>query len=266
MSEKNEDKYFTLNTINQLGLERNEKLDAIEEASGGGGGGDATAANQVLQLNQETVTASNTSSIDNKISQGSDDTLTQAQQVLGYARKDASPSGLRALKCADDGTLHNFDTGLNLKITCGADNTLTQAQQVISYMRNSGGTLDATQSDADKHLKTVELKDAVPTAVTTTNVNASGTFTSSTIDLNGYSAVAMLGNTTNTTDEMRLEVSIDNSTFFKDPTSVLYDFTTGDFVASVNQNSSAGAIRYIRLTQTDTTTTAFTVQFGASRR
>ena len=40
MTEKNEDKYFTLNTINQLGLERNEKLDAIEEASGGSITGD----------------------------------------------------------------------------------------------------------------------------------------------------------------------------------------------------------------------------------
>tara|TARA_Y100001938_G_scaffold5555_1_gene6957 strand:+ start:13087 stop:13932 length:846 start_codon:yes stop_codon:yes gene_type:complete len=110
------------------------------------------------------------------------------------------------------------------------------------------------------------LRDANVTAVTTTAVGANGTFTSSSLDLNGFSKMTMLGNTTNTTDEMRLEVSVDDITFFKDPTSVLYDFTTGDFTAQLNNDGSAGAIRYVRLTQTDTTTTAFSVQFGASRR
>jgi len=47
----------------------------------------------------------NTSQIDAKISKGSEDTLPEAQQVCIYARKDATPSGLRALKSTNDGTL-----------------------------------------------------------------------------------------------------------------------------------------------------------------
>jgi len=85
------------------------------------------------------------------ISVGSDDTLTQAQQVLGYARKDASPSGLRALKCADDGTLHNYDTGLNMKITNGSDDSITgDLQQVLNYGKFDGdGTLRSLKTTSD---------------------------------------------------------------------------------------------------------------------
>jgi len=80
-----------------------------------------------------------TGSIDDKITVGSDDTLSQAQQVLTYARKDATPSGLRAIKCSDDGTIHNYDGGLNMKITSGADTTLSQAQQVLTYGEVTSG-------------------------------------------------------------------------------------------------------------------------------
>lgn len=74
-------------------------------------------------------------SIDTKITVGDDDTLATAQQVAIYARKDTSPTGLRALKSSDDGTLHTFDGGLNNKITVGEDDTLTSAQQVLIYGR-----------------------------------------------------------------------------------------------------------------------------------
>lgn len=90
------------------------------------------------------------------ITVGSDDTLTQAQQVLSYARKDASPSGLRALKCADDGTLHNYDTGLNMKITSGSDATLASAQQVLCYGRDALGGVDALKVDNQGHLEVVQ--------------------------------------------------------------------------------------------------------------
>lgn len=268
MSEKNEDKYFTLNTINQLGLERNEKLDAIEEASGGGGGGDATAANQSLQLAQETVTASNTSSIVSNQTNGN-----AKVQVMGNTEADGSGTSEH---------LHTDGNG-NLNVQVISSVNTVPANSVNSGVTNDPansvavgmrGRTDIALASSETFIKcdsvgsvhTLGLKDAVPTAVTTTNVNANSTFTSATLNLNGYSTVAMLGNTTNTSDEMRIEVSLDGSTWFKDPTSVLYDFSTGDYVATLNQNGSAGAIQYCRLTQTDTTTTAFTVQFGASRR
>ena len=40
-----------------------------------------------------------------QLTNGSDDTLDTAAQVCIYARKDATPTGLRALKSTDDGTL-----------------------------------------------------------------------------------------------------------------------------------------------------------------
>jgi hypothetical protein len=122
----------------------------------GSGGGDATAANQTLQLAQETIIAGDTTSLDSKITNGSDDTLTQAQQVLVYGRKDASPSGLRALKCVDDGTLHSYDTGLNMKITKGSDATLASAQQVLCYGRDALGNVDALKVDNQGHLEVVQ--------------------------------------------------------------------------------------------------------------
>ena len=92
-------------TANLLGFDDTSicrNLNLISESSLTGG---ATEVMQQLQLDQETVIATNTSSINTKITVGDDDQLTEAQQVCVYARKDASPSGLRALKVNDTGCL-----------------------------------------------------------------------------------------------------------------------------------------------------------------
>jgi hypothetical protein len=72
------------------------KVDAngvLETSGGGGGGGDATAANQTLQLAEETLTANSTSSLDSKITQGNDSQIPNTelglQQVLCYGRDNA---------------------------------------------------------------------------------------------------------------------------------------------------------------------------------
>jgi hypothetical protein len=279
------------------------KVDAngVLETSGGGGG-DATAANQTLQLAQETVIATNSSSLDNKITQGSDVSLTNAQQVLCYGRD--SGGTLDALRTDASGhleiTIDDFvksqATMVNsFPVVLASDQSAVATSSVqlpaslgqkansnsLSICRSTttgafdlsarttiatAGTSTKLLCDSDGVLQIQPLRDAVATAVSTTNVGANGTFTSSTLDMNGFSKMTMLGNSTNSSDSMRIEVSVDNVTFFKDPTVVLQDFSTGDFTAQLNNDGSAGAIRYIRLTQTDTTTTAFTVQFGASRR
>jgi len=104
-----------------------------------------------LQTNNtlNTTISSAVTSVDGKISVGSDDTLATAQQVAIYARKDATPSGLRALKSSDDGTLHTFDGGLNNKITCGADDSLSQATQVLNYGRFGTDDLKAMRVTSD---------------------------------------------------------------------------------------------------------------------
>ena len=89
-----------------------------------------------------------TFSIDNKMTSGDDDTLTEALQTVVYGRKDASPSGLRALKADDQGRLMvDIDrdsaglateatlSDLNSKITIGEDDTLLEATQNLIYGR-----------------------------------------------------------------------------------------------------------------------------------
>lgn len=284
------------------------KCDAngVLETSGSGGGGDATAANQTLQLAQETIIAGDTTSLDSKITQGYDAQIVSGgsglQQIVCYGLDTGGD--LDALRVDNSGhlevTVDDFvkgqDTMANsFPVVIASDQSAvaTSSAQLpaslgqkanassISICRSTtagafdlsarttiatAGTSTKLLCDSDGILHVNTLRDANVTSVTTTNVLANGTFTSSTLDLNGFSKMTMLGNTTNTTDAMRIEVSVDNVTFFKDPTSVLYDFSTGDFTAQLNNDGSAGAIRYVRLTQTDTTTTAFTVQFGASRR
>ncbi len=75
----------------------------LKVSSSGGGGGDATAANQSLQLAQETIIAGDTTSLDSKITQGSDVTLTNAQQVLCYGRDTGG--ALDALRTDSSGHL-----------------------------------------------------------------------------------------------------------------------------------------------------------------
>jgi hypothetical protein len=226
----------------------------LKVAMSGGATSDATAANQILQLDQETVTAENTSSIDGKITVGSDDTLEEAQQVLGYARKDASPSGLRAMKCADDGTLHSFDTGLNNKITVGADTTLSEAQQVLVYGEVTAGVgagelhpIHISQAgDVQVEISGLEYKgqqvmaDSFPVVIAsdqsaitvsetflrnlssqTLNVPAGGNATSNGINMSPsgnptYRKIAYFGETDNVTDlEIFLEFSNNNTDWFQ---------------------------------------------------
>lgn len=125
-----------------------------------------------LQTNNALTTtiSSAVTSVDGKISVGSDDTLATAQQVAIYARKDATPSGLRALKSSDDGTLHTFDGALNTKITCGADASLSLATQVLNYGRfSTDGTLKAMKVASDGAIITVPAGGNIITSDGTTS-------------------------------------------------------------------------------------------------
>lgn len=161
----------------------------------GGGGGDATAANQSLQLAQETVIATNSSSIDNKISQGSDATLTNAQQVLCYGR-------------------------------------------------DSGGTLDALSTDASGHLEVQTNRDEVTITQSAVAVTSPNTFNSTSVDMRGYTVVTFVGNSTNSTDLMNVQYSIDDTTFYDGTDNVIMN-TNGDYHITI----SATGARYLRISQ-----------------
>ena len=215
----------------------------LETSGSGGGGGDATAANQTLQLAQETVTATNSSSIDNKMSQGSDATLTNAQQVLVYGRD--SGGVLDALKTDASGHLE-------VVVDDFVKGQATMANSFPVVIASDQSTIDVQT-----------LRDADSTAISTTPVLANGTFTSTSVDMNGFSQLTIIGNTTNLTDQMDWYYSFDDVTFFKG-TQVLYDFLTGDFAEQ--PNNGVGGARYIRVAQTDSTASNFTVQFASSKR
>ena len=240
--------------VNMVGWENNSTTAPLARAyrlvyPNGSAAGDATAANQVLQLNQETVIADNTSSIDGKITVGSDDSLTEAQQVLVYGRKDASPSGLRAIKTDFEGRVFVE----NEAITTGSDTTLSQAQQVLVYgeVTSGPGTGDlhpihiSQAGDVQVEISGLEVKgqqvmaDSLPVVIAsdqsaitvsetflrnlssqTLNVPAGGDATSNGINMSPsgnptYRKIAYFGETDNVTDlEMPVEFSNNNSDWF----------------------------------------------------
>ena len=192
--------------------------------SGGGGGGDATAANQSLQLAQETVIATNSSSIDNKMSQGSDATLTDAQQCLVYGRD--SGGVLDALKT---------DASGHLEVVVD-DFVKGQATMANSFPV----VLSSDQSRVDVQTN----RDEVTITQSAVAVTTPNTFNSTTVDMRGYTKLSFIGVTTNTSDPINLMFSVDDTTYYTSSEIVMYDFTTGEF----SYNGEVG-VRYVKLQQ-----------------
>ena len=189
----------------------------------GAGGGDATAANQTLQLAQETIIAGDTTSIDNKINQGYDATIASGgsglQQILCYGLDNSGD--LDALRVDNSGhleiTIDDFvkgqDTMANsfpVVISSDQSDVATSSAQLpasLGQKANSGslsicrstttgafdlsarttiataGTSTKLLCDSNGVLQQQGLRDASTTAVSTTAVGANGTFTSFVLDL-----------------------------------------------------------------------------------
>ena len=68
--------------------------------------------------------------------------------------------------------------------------------------------------------------------------------------MNGFQLVAIFGNTSNTTDQIKLQFSNDNSTFYENQNEfVALNSSSGDFAINL-ENPAA---RYIRISQPNTT-------------
>ena len=258
---------YTNNITRAVSVDATGKLEVV--SSGGGGGGDATAANQVLQLAQETIIAGDTTSIDSKITTGEDDSLLTAQQVLIYGRKDDSPTGLRAIKVVDNGAVNVNDGGLNGKITSGSDATLTTSTQVWVDGRYAGGSLDALKTDNTGKLEVVldaeQLTATIFTGTQTIASGASHTFTT-TLDKNGSTQYNLL--ITSTTSALDIDyvveadISDDNTTFYVDsnggggmgPGSPQVSGIQNAFVSFTNQTS-----RYSRISLTNAGVATLTI-------
>ena len=178
----------------------------------------------VISSDQTTVSTSDSTaqaslaSIDGKITTGEDDELSEAQQVCIYGRRDENPTGLRALKVNNDGSLR-------ITIYKSTDNTT----ETLSTLANA-------------------------------------TASSSAVDLDGFkNCLTFFGSSTNTTDPIEVEVSADNSTWYKASEYNVNTTSVGGNVHYSIKISNEGA-RYWRISQTDTTTTAFTLIVNCSKK
>ena len=119
-------------------------------------------------VNGQVVMKTNDLTLNAKITVGEDDTLLEAQQTLIYGRKDESPTGLRAVKVLNNGSLSINDATLNAKVSKGEDATIASGagglQQVLMYGMDNQGNLDVLNVDNNGHLK-----------ITINNVNETNT-------------------------------------------------------------------------------------------
>jgi hypothetical protein len=280
------------------------KVDAngVLETSGGGGGGDATAANQTLQLAQETVTATNSSSIDNKINQGYDATIASGgsglQQILCYGLDIAGD--LDALRVDNSGhlevTVDDFvkgqDTMANsLPVVIASDQSAvaTSSAQLpaslgqkanassISICRSTtagafdlsarttiatAGTSTKLLCDSDGKLSVNTVPDEVVISQVSQAITNGNTFTSTAVDMRGYKTISFLGSTTNNADTIKVLYSVDDITYYDSGQIITRDVTTGDF----SYTATLG-IRYVKLTQASTSFNSnFTITCISSKK
>jgi hypothetical protein len=275
-------------TVNLLGFDTKSicrNLNLISESSLTGG---ATEAMQVLQLDQETVIATNTTSIDNKITKGNDLTLTEAQQVLTYGEVTAGPGAgeLHPIHISQAGDVQVEISGLEVKgqalmadsfpvviasdqstinvsdvnITVGEDDTLTQAQQVCIYGRKdaspSGLRAIKVSDDGSLHVSTV--RNAFTKSNEILALPSNGTVTSTPVNTLSQDSFGISATSTNSTDPIELYASNDNSTFY--PTNITGG--SGTFYHEIYHPS----FNFYRISQTDTTTTAGTINVICSKR
>jgi len=200
--------------------------------------GASTSANQVSGN-------SSLSSIDGKITQGSDLTLTNAQQVLCYGRDNG-------------GTLDVLRTDASGHLEVVIDDfTKGQATSANSFPVVLSSDQSALTTNSDKTSATSSLWSSQSLAASSTN-NTSGV-----LDFQDYSVLQIVGNTTNTNDPIYIEFSTDNTTYYRDGTNTIYpDFTSGDFVVSFTDV----ACRYVRAVKDNNEITAETITLIAAVR
>jgi len=238
------------------------------------------ASDQSTLNTSDSVAQGSLSSIDTKLTVGDDDTLTEALQTVVYGRKDATPSGLRALKTDFEGRLMvDIDrdsaglateatlSDLNTKVTSGEDDQLTSAQQVCIYGRKDTsptGLRALKVSDAGA-LHVVPTFNTILNNVDTLATPAGGTATSTSTNMIMYVHLTFFGSSTNASDPIIVEVSADNVTWYE---ASEYFVNTNPVGANVNYSINIPNVagRYWRLKQTDTLTTAFTLVVNASRK
>lgn len=100
------------------------------------------------------------------ITRGSDDILTEAQQVLNYGRYDNN-GDVRAMKVGFDGSV--FVKNNNITKGQGDITNGNGLQQILCYGKDQSGNLDPLNVDNNGHLK-ITLNDIEPNITSSINV------------------------------------------------------------------------------------------------
>ena len=171
--------------------------------------------------------------VNDKITIGNDQTLSEAQQVLIYGEVvNGSGSGeLHPIHISQQGDVKVEISGLDFK----GQQTMTDSFPVVIANDQSA----------------VEIKKGAATTVTYTSANNSNPKQTTSIDLDGTNGcVSFFGNNPNTGDQIGVQFSADNNTWY----------TSGDFFIQSDLNTNDYAVnlenlgvRYVRLFQTNDT-------------
>ena len=253
----------------------------------------STSALQTSGNASLTTIAGDTTSMDGKI--------TACNTGAVVVSSSALPSGASTeatLQSIDSyqSTISTDVGDLNIKTTQGYDAQVASGgsglQQNLVYGRDASGNLDALLTDASGHLEVVvddfvkgqaTMANSFPVVISsdqsaisvssaggnTTNVNdvlapgAGGTATSTAVDMDGFTNLSFFGNSTNTSDQILVQVSHNNSTWVENTEAyVSFSPIGGEFFVNI---PNTGA-RYFRVQQVDTLTSAFTLTVNSSKK
>ena len=196
----------------------------------------------IINRDFKLITKSHDELLNDKVSSGADQTLASAQQVLAYGEVTAGPG---------TGELHP------IHITQSGDVEVVIADLEVKGQNTMSSSLPVVIASDQSRINTLTLRDLPTNDSQTINALASTTATSYNMDTQGYSKIGFSGSTTNTTDDVILEVS-NGSSFRKHSYETAFD---GTFYFEVTP-----VFRYYRISQTDTMTSAFTINLSVSRR
>jgi len=146
-------------------VDTTNKLMKVDVASASGSHGLATEAKQDDMITDLTTIAGDTTSIDGKITKGSDDTIaaaTGAQQTVIYGRNDGT-GDLFAIKCGNDGNLHVFDADVAALAPITSDGT-TSAQAVNIMGSEDGTNFRTIKTDGNGAIIVDPSEDSIITA------------------------------------------------------------------------------------------------------
>ena len=156
---------------------------------------------------------------------------------------------------------NNSNVARPMHITANGDLEIEIADFVKGQALMSASFPVVLSSDQSA-LEVNTLRTATTDVQTNVAIPQSGTFTSNTIDMDGHSKLTIMGSSTNTNDALNIAFSVDDINYYRGSNGVYPDFTTGNYAAVID----VGGARYVQLTQTDTQTTSFTMNFSSSKR